>query len=254
MQCRLDLSVYRLVVEDETLIASSSSSSSAQKFVIFFFSSCSSFLSHRHSRQSDKTRKRERKEESVQSRFIDTHIEKKNVFCLFESKATNHLSERNREKEVPKYHISLLILDTISTAMTFLLNATPILALLLAMINCVSAEVYYVGPTVGGILGLVSLLFTEESPIDMNRLVQIILILDIIAAVEILRSGKTMVEKLLWILFIVFCPLIGKKTHQMSSNRSIDRICLSFFNRSDRLFTLRTKSFCWNLKCQSNKC
>jgi hypothetical protein len=33
--------------------------------------------------------------------------------------------------------------------------------------------------------------------------------LDIIAAVEILRSGKPMVEKLLWILFIVFCPIIG---------------------------------------------
>jgi len=37
----------------------------------------------------------------------------------------------------------------------------------------------------------------------------IILILDIIAAVEILRSGKPMVEKLLWILFIVFFPIIG---------------------------------------------
>jgi hypothetical protein len=33
---------------------------------------------------------------------------------------------------------------------------------------------------------------------------------DIIAAVEILRSGKPMVEKLLWILFIVFFPIIGK--------------------------------------------
>jgi hypothetical protein len=34
--------------------------------------------------------------------------------------------------------------------------------------------------------------------------------LDIIAAVEILRSGKSMGEKLLWILFILFFPIIGK--------------------------------------------
>lgn len=39
---------------------------------------------------------------------------------------------------------------------------------------------------------------------------KIVLILDIIAAIEILRSGKPMVEKLLWILFIIFCPIIGK--------------------------------------------
>jgi hypothetical protein len=34
--------------------------------------------------------------------------------------------------------------------------------------------------------------------------------LDIIAAIEIIRSGKPIVEKLLWILFILFFPIIGK--------------------------------------------
>ncbi|CAF1083854.1 unnamed protein product [Adineta ricciae] len=75
--------------------------------------------------------------------------------------------------------------------MSLLMKSTPILVLLLALVNCVAADYYYVGPTVGGIIGL------------------IILILDIIAAVEILRSGKPLAEKLLWILFIVLCPLIG---------------------------------------------
>jgi hypothetical protein len=37
-----------------------------------------------------------------------------------------------------------------------MINCTPILVLLLAFVNLVSAEVYYVGPTVGGIVGLVS--------------------------------------------------------------------------------------------------
>ncbi|CAF1028279.1 unnamed protein product [Rotaria sordida] len=75
--------------------------------------------------------------------------------------------------------------------MGLLINFTTVLVLLLGCVKCVSADAYYIGPTIGGILGL------------------IILILDIIAAIEILRSGKPMVEKLLWILFIVFCPIIG---------------------------------------------
>ncbi|CAF1253021.1 unnamed protein product [Rotaria sp. Silwood1] len=75
--------------------------------------------------------------------------------------------------------------------MGLLIYFTSVLVIFLTSIKFVAADVYYIGPTVGGIIGL------------------IVLILDIIAAIEILRSGKPMVEKLLWILFIVFCPIIG---------------------------------------------
>ncbi|CAF1317328.1 unnamed protein product [Adineta steineri] len=75
--------------------------------------------------------------------------------------------------------------------MGLLINSATLSVFLLAFVNCVAAEVYYVGPTIGGIVGL------------------IILIVDIIAAVEILRSGKPLVEKILWILFIFFFPIIG---------------------------------------------
>ena len=64
-----------------------------------------------------------------------------------------------------------LILDIISSTMAFLLNATPVLSLLFALINCVSAEVYYVGPTVGGILGLVSGSIARNSSIDLDGFV-----------------------------------------------------------------------------------
>ena len=37
----------------------------------------------------------------------------------------------------------------------------------------------------------------------------IILILEIIAIIEILKSGRPVVEKLLWILLILIAPLIG---------------------------------------------
>lgn len=37
----------------------------------------------------------------------------------------------------------------------------------------------------------------------------IILILDIIAIVEILQSGRAVAEKLLWILLVLLLPLIG---------------------------------------------
>lgn len=40
--------------------------------------------------------------------------------------------------------------------MGLLINFTPILVLLLACADCVSAGAYYIGPTVGGIVGLVS--------------------------------------------------------------------------------------------------
>lgn len=64
-----------------------------------------------------------------------------------------------------------LILDIISSTMAFLLHATPVLALLFALINCVSAEVYYVGPTIGGILGLVSGSFSRNASIDSSGFV-----------------------------------------------------------------------------------
>ncbi|UJR21685.1 hypothetical protein I4U23_024762 [Adineta vaga] len=75
--------------------------------------------------------------------------------------------------------------------MALLINYPSLLILLLGCVKLAAADMYYVGPTIGGIIAL------------------IILILDIIAAVEILRSGKSIVEKLLWILFIVLFPLIG---------------------------------------------
>ncbi|CAF0822370.1 unnamed protein product [Rotaria sordida] len=75
--------------------------------------------------------------------------------------------------------------------MGFLMNSTPIVVLLLAFVDCVAADFHSIGPIIGGIISL------------------IILILDIIAAIEILGSGKSMVEKLLWILFIFFFPIIG---------------------------------------------
>ncbi|CAF3217992.1 unnamed protein product [Rotaria socialis] len=75
--------------------------------------------------------------------------------------------------------------------MGLLINFATVSVLILSCIKFVSAGDFYIGPVVGGILGL------------------IILILDIIAAIEILRSDKSIVEKLLWILFIIFCPIIG---------------------------------------------
>lgn len=40
--------------------------------------------------------------------------------------------------------------------MGLLIKSTPILLTLLALVNCVAADAYYIGPTVGGVLGLVS--------------------------------------------------------------------------------------------------
>lgn len=37
----------------------------------------------------------------------------------------------------------------------------------------------------------------------------VILILEIVAIIEIFKSGKPMVEKLLWTLLILFAPVIG---------------------------------------------
>ena len=36
------------------------------------------------------------------------------------------------------------------------IKSTPILLTLLALVNCVAADAYYIGPTVGGVLGLVN--------------------------------------------------------------------------------------------------
>ena len=40
--------------------------------------------------------------------------------------------------------------------MAFLINSTPVMVLFLALINSVAADVHYIGPTAGGIVGLVS--------------------------------------------------------------------------------------------------
>jgi hypothetical protein len=40
--------------------------------------------------------------------------------------------------------------------MGLLMKSTPVLILLLAFVNSVAADTRYIGPTVGGILGLVS--------------------------------------------------------------------------------------------------
>lgn len=37
----------------------------------------------------------------------------------------------------------------------------------------------------------------------------IILVLEIMAIIEIVKSGKSTLEKLLWILLIIFAPVIG---------------------------------------------
>jgi len=37
----------------------------------------------------------------------------------------------------------------------------------------------------------------------------IILVLDILAIVEIFKSGKSIMEKLLWSIFIIVAPLLG---------------------------------------------
>jgi len=69
---------------------------------------------------------------------------------------------------------------------------TFILFSILSLIQLVDARTNIViGGSVGGVAGL------------------IILILDIIACVEILRSARDIFAKLLWILLIVFFPIGG---------------------------------------------
>jgi len=46
-------------------------------------------------------------------------------------------------------------------------------------------------------------------PIGGGVLGLIVLILDIIAVVEVLQSSRAALEKLLWILVIIFFPLLG---------------------------------------------
>ncbi|CAF3112770.1 unnamed protein product [Rotaria socialis] len=88
--------------------------------------------------------------------------------------------------------------------MSFIMKPTPILILLLACIDCVAADYHSVASTIGGLLGL------------------IILILDVIAAIEIFRSGKTLIEKVLWVLFIFFFPIIGLVVYLLlGRNRSL---------------------------------
>jgi hypothetical protein len=40
--------------------------------------------------------------------------------------------------------------------MGLIINCTPILVFLLTCVNSVAADYYYIGPTIGGIVGLVS--------------------------------------------------------------------------------------------------
>jgi len=60
----------------------------------------------------------------------------------------------------------------------------------------------YYGPGFGGLAAL------------------IILILDIIAIVEVIQSNRSMGAKLLWILFILFCPLIGLIVYCLLARKS----------------------------------
>ncbi|MCY4224568.1 MAG: PLD nuclease N-terminal domain-containing protein [Bacteroidetes bacterium] len=48
----------------------------------------------------------------------------------------------------------------------------------------------------------------------------IIVILDIVAIVEIVRSSRATSDKLLWILFILFAPLLGLICYYLFANRS----------------------------------
>lgn len=91
------------------------------------------------------------------------------------------------------------------------MNSTLILVLLLAFVNCVAADVHYISSIVGSILGLVSDDYISYQILIINFIFysKIIFTLDVIAAVEILRSGKSTIEKVLWILFIFFFPIIG---------------------------------------------
>jgi len=75
--------------------------------------------------------------------------------------------------------------------MNKLLSLIPLFLLSLYVPSAAAATVSWYGPGFGGAAAL------------------IILILDIIAIVEVLQSGRPMTEKLLWILFILFFPLIS---------------------------------------------
>ncbi|MXX97801.1 MAG: PLDc_N domain-containing protein [Rhodothermaceae bacterium] len=48
----------------------------------------------------------------------------------------------------------------------------------------------------------------------------IILVLDVIAIVEIAGSSRNTVDKLIWILFIVFAPFLGLVCYYIFADRS----------------------------------
>jgi len=83
----------------------------------------------------------------------------------------------------------------------------------------------------------------------LSYFLKIVLILDIIAAVEILRSAKPIVEKLLWILFIIFCPIIGKNK---LLNIILDTSIFILY-RFDCLFTLWSCWTCRFIKYSANE-
>jgi len=72
-----------------------------------------------------------------------------------------------------------------------LLTLTPLIFIFLNVPQSAAAHINWYGPGFGGLAAL------------------IVLILDIIAIVEVVQSGRPMTEKLLWILFILFFPIIG---------------------------------------------
>jgi len=48
----------------------------------------------------------------------------------------------------------------------------------------------------------------------------IIVILNIVAILEIIRSSRALSRKLIWILLIIFAPLLGLICYYLSANRS----------------------------------
>ena len=70
------------------------------------------------------------------------------------------LQQRRNDALGPENNACLFQINLISFQPVYpmgsFINTSSILVLLLALVNCVSAETYYIGPTIGGILGVVS--------------------------------------------------------------------------------------------------
>jgi len=83
-----------------------------------------------------------------------------------------------------------------------LLPLASLIFLSLYIPEAAAATVSWYGPGFGGAAAL------------------IVLILDIIAIVEVVQSGRNMTEKLLWILFILFFPIIGLIVYCLVARKS----------------------------------